>query len=231
MSINRNEDEDEDSNDDDDDDDELFRVKPSSRKKNDDINELDSTRFKGDELELHEWRGQLAELAERTASKMSLGDEGSVDTDEEDDDDEGDEEEEEEDDVGSEDDEDDENDEEDDGEDAGGELSKEAIVSNFIASLRNRFVTGNWGKEDEQFDDFEDMETGEVFTAKGEVKAPKDDDGDDASDDSDRENDAIDEQLRRANAKKKANARATFDSEYDERKLVWAECFSAPKHI
>ena len=91
-----------------------------------------------------------------------------------------------------------------------------------IESIRDQFVTGNWDKEagggdgnDEEFDDFEDLETGEKFGPKGEI-----DSGDDDSDDEIDTEGMTDEQIRELNAKKKANKKENFDEEFDEDKKI-----------
>jgi ribosome biogenesis protein BMS1 len=91
-----------------------------------------------------------------------------------------------------------------------------------IESIRDQFVTGNWDKKDgggddndEEFDDFEDLETGEKFGPKGEI-----DSGDDDSDDEMDTEGMSDEQIRELNAKKKANKKENFDEEFDEEKKM-----------
>jgi ribosome biogenesis protein BMS1 len=53
-----------------------------------------------------------------------------------------------------------------------------------IESIRDKFVTGKWdtskdGNDDKEFDDFEDLETGEIFGAPGDIEVV--DDADDAN--------------------------------------------------
>ena len=80
-----------------------------------------------------------------------------------------------------------------------------------IERIRDKFVTGNWdtGKENaEEFDDFEDLETGEKYGPNGEVE------------DSDEDETAgmTDAELRDFNARKKASQKNEFDDDYDESK-------------
>ena len=82
-----------------------------------------------------------------------------------------------------------------------------------IESIRDKFVTGNWGSEDkgnedEEFDDFEDLETGEKYGPNGEVEES----------DEDETADMTDAELREFNAKKKASQKNEFDDDYDESK-------------
>ncbi len=87
-----------------------------------------------------------------------------------------------------------------------------------IESIRDSFVTGNWGSsnagggdvDDEAFDDFEDLETGEKFGPNGEI---------DSGEDTDEEH-LTDEQMRERNAQKKANKKTDFDAEYDDDKKL-----------
>lgn len=92
-----------------------------------------------------------------------------------------------------------------------------------IESIRDKFVTGNWdntadgaggGDNDENaYDDFEDLETGEKFGPNGEVFSESEDDVD-PSDDAE----MTDAQMRELNSKKKAAKKANFDEEYDDEK-------------
>ena len=79
-----------------------------------------------------------------------------------------------------------------------------------IESIRNKFVTGNWdsneGSDEEKFDDFEDLETGEKFGPNGEI-----DSGDDESRDG-----LTDLEIREMNSQKKIEKKDTFNKEYDE---------------
>jgi ribosome biogenesis protein BMS1 len=96
-----------------------------------------------------------------------------------------------------------------------------------LETLRDKFVTGNWdapngaggiggGDDNEEYGDFEDLETGEKFGPNGEVES---DDENDDDDDSDGTPPGItDEQLREFNAKRKASKKKDFDDEYDEDK-------------
>lgn len=91
--------------------------------------------------------------------------------------------------------------------------------------------------DDEVYGEFEDLQTGEVFTGPGAGGGGADSDDDDASDDGDDEdldeegedidddgydseeieegNDQIDAKLRDLNAQKKANRKSLFDADYD----------------
>ena len=85
-----------------------------------------------------------------------------------------------------------------------------------LESLRDKFVTGNWGSnavedEENEFDDFEDLETGEKFGPNGEIDSDNDDDGDSTAG-------MTDMQIREHNAKKKTSKKENFDEEYDEEK-------------
>lgn len=84
-----------------------------------------------------------------------------------------------------------------------------------IESIRDKFVTGNWGGngedvEGEKFDDFEDLEAGEKYDQNGQVLEDSDDDEATAG--------MSDAQLREFNAKKKAAQKSGFDDDYDESK-------------
>jgi ribosome biogenesis protein BMS1 len=193
----------------------LFKVKSASiRKKYLDVNELDSTRFRGDEGLLLTWKDELKSLLERKQQQKGSGGLTDEDDDDMDDDDVEGFDEDEEIEIEDNEEEDDDNDEE---EHVFDHISED-YEDNFFTALRNRFVTGNWGKagettgEDagEEFGAFEDMQTGEVH-GLGE---------DEEEDEEERGNLAIDEQLRLANAKNKAGAKASFDSEYDQKKMV-----------
>uniref|UniRef100_A0A7S2WQ77 Ribosome biogenesis protein BMS1/TSR1 C-terminal domain-containing protein n=1 Tax=Eucampia antarctica TaxID=49252 RepID=A0A7S2WQ77_9STRA len=83
-----------------------------------------------------------------------------------------------------------------------------------LESLRDKFVTGNWastggGSDQEEFDNFEDIETGEKFGPGGEIQSDADEDeGDHAN--------MTDEEMRALNAKKKFEKKGNFNSEYDQ---------------
>lgn len=89
------------------------------------------------------------------------------------------------------------------------------IISQYTL-LKNRFVTGNWGKEnsgndqsdEEVYGDFEDLQTGEVFGATSHSDSQDHSDDDDDLD-IEEHNQNIDEQLREANAARKAATRLT----------------------
>jgi ribosome biogenesis protein BMS1 len=78
-----------------------------------------------------------------------------------------------------------------------------------VESIRNKFVTGNWGKE-EEYGDFEDLESGEKFTSS-------DRDATGSVDDLPPEG-LSDEQLRDYYAKKKSEQKSKFDDDYDNGK-------------
>lgn len=82
-----------------------------------------------------------------------------------------------------------------------------------IESIRDKFVTGDWGggqdDDEEQFDDFEDLEAGERYGPNGEVIEDSDDEAPEGM---------TDAELREFNAKKKASKKSEFDEEYDESK-------------
>lgn len=82
-----------------------------------------------------------------------------------------------------------------------------------IESIRNKFVTGDWGDGDdneEKFDAFEDLEAGERYGPNGEVI--EDDDDEEVPEG------MTDAELREFNAKKKASHKSEFDDDYDESK-------------
>jgi len=88
-----------------------------------------------------------------------------------------------------------------------------------IESIRDKFVTGNWGGDGEneeggaeEFDDFEDLEVGEKYGPNGEVIEDSDDDDEAAT------AGMTDAELREFNAKKKAAQKSGFDDDYDESK-------------
>lgn len=85
-----------------------------------------------------------------------------------------------------------------------------------IESIRDMFVTGNWGKEKDgngadEFGDFEDLETGEKFGASGDIEV--EDDADDVGLEG-----MTDEELRAHHAKKKADQKGKFDKDFDDDK-------------
>mmetsp|Transcript_21416 Transcript_21416/g.46516 ORF Transcript_21416/g.46516 Transcript_21416/m.46516 type:complete len:1204 (+) Transcript_21416:62-3673(+) len=82
-----------------------------------------------------------------------------------------------------------------------------------IESIRDKFVTGNWGSgegDEEKFDDFEDLEAGERYGPNGEVIEDSDDD--------EAPEGMTDAELREFNAKKKSSKKSEFDEDYDESK-------------
>mmetsp|Transcript_23945 Transcript_23945/g.35405 ORF Transcript_23945/g.35405 Transcript_23945/m.35405 type:complete len:960 (+) Transcript_23945:65-2944(+) len=86
------------------------------------------------------------------------------------------------------------------------EIGEEGLVE----SIRDRFVTGNWGNDeqkDEEFGGFEDLETGEAFGPRGEVN--------ESADEKDLSN-MTDEELRALNAQRKSRQKSEFDEELDE---------------
>ena len=195
-----------------DDDDELFKAKSSSsRKKYDTINCEDSNRFKGDDKLSVVFAEEVKVLSRRNEVSQPNGN----DTDGEDDDEASCDE------FGNDYNYDEGTSYEDDAEDKDDIRGSVGNVQNtdfqeenvpYLSELKEKFVTGSWGKEakyaqdDDQFGKFEDMQTGEIF---GEA---------DSDEESEVANDAIDEDLRLANALKKAKAKATFDTNYDDAK-------------
>jgi ribosome biogenesis protein BMS1 len=94
-------------------------------------------------------------------------------------------------------------------------------ADSLMESIRNKFVTGNWDKNitpgdgNEEFGDFEDLETGEKFGPNGEI-----DSDDDLSVNMENTEGMTDEQIRELNAKRKASKKNNFDEEYDEEKMT-----------
>lgn len=78
-----------------------------------------------------------------------------------------------------------------------------------MESIRNKFVTGNWGQKDDDsddnFGDFEDLETGEKF-------------GGDKDNDLESTEGMTEKESREYFAQKKAFAKSNFDDQYDEEK-------------
>ena len=86
-----------------------------------------------------------------------------------------------------------------------------------LESLRDKFVTGNWAddKDNNEFDGFEDLESGEKFGQDGEANL----DSNDQDDDADIRTDGMtDLQLRDFYAEQKASKKETFNVQYDEEK-------------
>jgi hypothetical protein len=80
---------------------------------------------------------------------------------------------------------------------------------------------GDGEEGDQQYDAFEDLQTGEKFS--GRSNKPNNDDEDDEDEDEEdqeRRNEIIDQELREINARKKASFKASFDRRYDEKLLV-----------
>jgi ribosome biogenesis protein BMS1 len=92
-----------------------------------------------------------------------------------------------------------------------------------IESLREKFVTGKWKKEDGDDDEsangeFEDLETGEKFGEDGVVLSDNEDDSVSSADsDVDLEG-MTDAQIRQYHAEKKAKQKKNFDEDYDQEK-------------
>jgi len=85
-----------------------------------------------------------------------------------------------------------------------------------LESIRDKFVTGKWDKngqndDDNEFGDFEDLETGEKFGPGNSLE------NGDRGDERDTSG-MTDEELREYNAKKKAQAKDEFDKDYDGEK-------------
>ena len=200
---------------DEEDDDELFKARStSSRKKYDTMNYDDHTRFTGDEklsaVILNELKA-LNEMKEQEQSGVTdsgdeyhdYGSEPSADSESHGNNSVSDEEPEEYGDI-------------DETVEAAEPLDCDHDLAPFMRALKERFVTGSWGKRsqdaDGEFGEFEDMQTGEVF------EAAKDEEDSDDSNENEAANEEIDEELRKANAVKKASAKAAFDSSYDASK-------------
>ena len=112
-------------------------------------------------------------------------------------------------------------------------LSMEAWLEeggeSLIESIRDKFVTGNWdkgteggdGSDEENFDDFADLETGEKFGPNGEVLSSDDEDDDDEDSDDesgDPTEGMTDEEIRAYHAEKKMKQKKGFNDDYDEEK-------------
>jgi ribosome biogenesis protein BMS1 len=116
-------------------------------------------------------------------------------------------------------------------------LSMEAWLEeggdSLIESIRDKFVTGNWDKseggdfgdgsndDEEAFDDFADLETGERFGPNGEVLSSdeeEEDDGDSGDESGDPTEGMTDEEMRAYYAEKKMKQKKGFDDDYDEEK-------------
>ncbi|CAJ1965988.1 unnamed protein product [Cylindrotheca closterium] len=92
-----------------------------------------------------------------------------------------------------------------------------SVDSSLIESVRDKFVTGNWGaKQDGDLGSFEDLETGERYGPGGEVLS------DNGNSDSEDESvgDMNDAELRDYHAKKKASLKRRYDQDYDEKKVT-----------
>ena len=123
----------------------------------------------------------------------------------------------------------------------GGEDIFESIRHKFITSKEGwkRMKEGKGGKieggesnggddsdgENSEYGDFEDLQTGETFSSSGGLKSDKsggggsgDESGYDSTEEEAR-NLAMDKQLRELNAKSKASAKKSFDSDYDTSKV------------
>jgi ribosome biogenesis protein BMS1 len=86
-----------------------------------------------------------------------------------------------------------------------------------IESLRDKFVTGKWTEkqndDEENYDGFEDLESGVKFDASGDIEIE-----DDAEDDGADLDDMTDEERRAYQARKKAEQKSKFDKDFDEEK-------------
>jgi len=99
-----------------------------------------------------------------------------------------------------------------------------------IESIRDRFVTGKWDKKDggeggdEEFGEFEDLETGEKFGLADDSDSDNDgdDDDDDDNESDDDENNKVasmtDEEKRAYFAEQRMKKKNTFDKDYDTEK-------------
>mmetsp|Transcript_10405 Transcript_10405/g.25161 ORF Transcript_10405/g.25161 Transcript_10405/m.25161 type:complete len:841 (+) Transcript_10405:315-2837(+) len=92
-----------------------------------------------------------------------------------------------------------------------------SVDSALIESIRDKFVTGNWGaNEDDDLGSFEDLETGERYGPGGEVLS-----GDGNSDSEDESlGEMNDAELREYHAKKKAAQKKAYDQDYDEENIA-----------
>jgi len=104
--------------------------------------------------------------------------------------------------------------------------------SSLIESVRDKFVTGRWSKmqkndvgvnivhgdSQDEFGDFEDLETGERYGPDGQVYEPED--GDDDETVSHCKRDMTDVQVREHNVRAKASQKSVFDASYDESKKI-----------
>lgn len=109
-------------------------------------------------------------------------------------------------------------------------LSMEAWLEeggdSLIESIRDKFVTGKWdkgegdGDNEEAFDDFADLETGEKFGPNGEVLSSDEEEDDEDSDDEsgDPTEGMTDEEIRAYHAEKKMKQKKGFDNDYDDEK-------------
>ena len=84
-----------------------------------------------------------------------------------------------------------------------------------VESLRDKFVTGDWGSgekdgDDEEYGEFEDLETGETF-GRTAGEDSEEEDGDSVAE-------MTDEERREYYAQKKATQKNDFDQEYDDEK-------------
>lgn len=89
-----------------------------------------------------------------------------------------------------------------------------SVDSALIEAIRDKFVTGNWGaNEDDSIGDFEDLETGEKYGPGGEVVS--DNENSDSEDE-----DLSDTELREFHARKKAALKKGYDQDSDEDKTA-----------
>jgi len=94
-----------------------------------------------------------------------------------------------------------------------------------LESIRDRFVTGKWdtnkaGERDGEndFDDFEDLETGEKFGPNGEVLSDTEEEEENEKDDAEATKGMTDEEIRAYYAEKKLKQKTAFDEKYDKEK-------------
>lgn len=91
-----------------------------------------------------------------------------------------------------------------------------------MESIRDKFVTGKWNKkgdsddDEEEFGEFEDLETGEKFGATGDAHGEDDTD----NDDSEKAKDMTDEERRAYFADQRIKKKTDFDKDYDEEKKM-----------
>lgn len=106
-------------------------------------------------------------------------------------------------------------------------MKQRCVTGGFANKITAGGTSASAGSDDEGFDDFEDLQTGEKFNAGGAKSTTRSADAGSDSDESavERRNMQIDAELRNINAAKKANFKASFDKKYDDKALVSAFFF------